>query len=397
MLRNADRIAPGPDGAMWFTQEGFQFETNALGRITTAGAVKPVAIPSGSTALALTAGPDGALWYAGFGSGPDGLGTGGGRLGRVTATASTEIALPGSPFSASAIVIGPDHALWFTADDRIGRRAPDGTLTFLRIPGADLKRLVAAPDALWFTGYSKRLLIGRITTSGVMRLFRFSPTAFSTRDIAVGADGALWFTSRNPDRIRRISTSGRLRTFPLPNQPDSPNAITAGPDGALWFTSLQIGRITPTGEITEIDVPNRHPPLLSFPRGIATGPDGAIWFTQQDTDENVDNGSERGDIGRIDLPRIGKQLLVARLADGRLRGHAKRLLRIGFIASRKASGVLRLRLRGHLALRRRVSAHPGSNSVTVRLPRKAARYELLLNLSLASQTAAVSGHVTVTH
>jgi len=37
-LRNADHIAPGPDGALWLTQDTTQ-QTRALGRITTSGEV----------------------------------------------------------------------------------------------------------------------------------------------------------------------------------------------------------------------------------------------------------------------------------------------------------------------------------------------------------------------
>jgi virginiamycin B lyase len=388
-LRNADRIAPGPDAALWFTQAAFQKHTNALGRITTEGAASVVAIPAGSSVLALTAGPDGALWYAGLGRG------GGGRLGQVTAAGANEFALPGEPFSANAIVTGPDQALWFTADDRIGRRAPDGVLTFFRVPGAtSLERIVAAPDALWFITDSEQGTIGRITTSGTIRLFPV-PSTLSAEDIAVSADGAIWFTSDVGNQIGQMTPSGRLRTYTLPNQPDSPTAITAGFDGAIWFTSLDIGRITPTGEFTEISVPDRRGYQFNFPEAITTGPDGAIWFTQQAGDGNTDDGSESSQIGKIDLPRIGKQLLVTRLADRPMRGPGNHLLRVQYTATRKASGLLRLHLPGRPALRRRVRAHAGSNSVTMRLPRKPGTYRLLLSLGLPNQSASDTGQVTV--
>ena len=119
-----------------------------------------------------------------------------------------------------------------------------------------------------------------------------------------GADGAIWFTSDVGNQIGRIAPSGGLRTYTLPNQPDSPTAITAGADGAIWFTSLDIGRITPTGEFTEISVPDRRGYEFNFPEAITTGPDGPIWFTQQaDDGGNTDNGSESSQIGKIDLPR----------------------------------------------------------------------------------------------
>ena len=79
----------------------------------------------------------------------------------------------------------------------------------------------------------------------------FFPTApsSSNRGIAVGSDGALWFTEIYNNTIGRISTTGQITTFSLSGD-RLPNAITAGPDGALWFTERQaathheIGRIT---------------------------------------------------------------------------------------------------------------------------------------------------------
>ncbi|PYR32515.1 MAG: hypothetical protein DMF90_23425 [Acidobacteria bacterium] len=74
-----------------------------------------------------------------------------------------------------------------------------------------------------------------------------------------------------------------ITAFALPNHTVDPNnpqystpiAMTTGPDGNLWFTESTrhaIGRITPTGMITEFDV-------TGTPWSITTGPDGAIWFT----------------------------------------------------------------------------------------------------------------------
>src|SRR5262249_55529888 len=63
--------------------------------------------------------------------------------------------------------------------------------------------------------------------------------------------------------------------------------IAAGPDGNVWFTEEvsegeflvvydlpQIGRITPTGEITEFSLAS-----FSSPQSIAPGSDGNLWFT----------------------------------------------------------------------------------------------------------------------
>jgi virginiamycin B lyase len=95
--------------------------------------------------------------------------------------------------------------------------------------------------------------------------------------IAVGSDGALWFTENEGNKIGRITTSGVLTEYPLPSSGGSgPSSIAAGPDGALWFVlPAAIGRITTAGVISEYPVPEFVP---GPPGGITAGPDGAMWF-----------------------------------------------------------------------------------------------------------------------
>ena len=72
---------------------------------------------------------------------------------------------------------------------------------------------------------------------------------------------------------------GQVTEFTAGLTPNSgPNRIAAGPDGNLWFTQNVggIGRITPTGDITEFAIPSPN----SGPVEIAAGPDANLWFTQ---------------------------------------------------------------------------------------------------------------------
>ncbi len=61
-----------------------------------------------------------------------------------------------------------------------------------------------------------------------------------------------------------------------------PIGITGGADGNVWFTEYgadKIGRITPTGAITEFSTglsPSSHP------NRMALGPDGNVWFADGD-------------------------------------------------------------------------------------------------------------------
>lgn len=83
--------------------------------------------------------------------------------------------------------------------------------------------------------------------AGIITEFPFSSANILTSDtIITGPDGNLWFTERQGNKIGRISPSGTVTEFPLPSGHSGPNGITVGPDGTLWFTqdSGNIGRIT---------------------------------------------------------------------------------------------------------------------------------------------------------
>ncbi len=141
--------------------------------------------------------------------------------------------------------------------------------------------IALGPDgALWFTETAGNK-IGRITTAGVITEYPlpFGAQAGSPWAIIIGPDGAMWFTEYTGNKIGRITAAGVLTEYPVPTPSSTPSGIASGPDGAIWFTENtgnNIGRITTAGAITEypISTPN------STPSGIASGPDGAIWFNE---------------------------------------------------------------------------------------------------------------------
>jgi len=157
---------------------------------------------------------------------------------------------------------------------------------------------LGADGALWFTDNGTNS-IGRIdpalATNGTSNgITEFPiPTGNSLADaITAGPDGALWFTEQSGNNIGRIDpTTHVIAEFPILTANSNPLGIASGPDGALWFveeTANNIGRIDPTTHtVTEFPITTSS----SFPVGIAAGPDGALWFTE------TSNG---GKIGRID-------------------------------------------------------------------------------------------------
>ncbi|MEO8584735.1 MAG: Ig-like domain-containing protein [Acidobacteriota bacterium] len=144
-----------------------------------------------------------------------------------------------------------------------------------------------ADGNLWFTGYNSNR-IGRVTPAGVFTEFSIPTSLSRSHGIAAGPDGNLWFTEESGNKIGRITTAGATTEFPIPTAGSSPYGIAAGPDGNIWFTEQsanKIGRITTAGAITEFPIPTAS----SRPYGIAAGPDGNLWFTE--------NGGNK--IGRI--------------------------------------------------------------------------------------------------
>ena len=149
-----DGITAGPDGALWFTDYD-----NAIGRITTAGAVTLYPGPTGPS-YAITTGPDGALWFTEYLF----------NIGRMTTSGTvTEYQVTTDVSNLFGITAGPDGALWFTeASGNIGRISTAGAVTWYPVPAANSTpfTIAAGPDgALWFTEQTGNN-IGRITTAG---------------------------------------------------------------------------------------------------------------------------------------------------------------------------------------------------------------------------------------
>ncbi|MER6254672.1 hypothetical protein ABT224_25280 [Streptomyces sp. NPDC001584] len=83
------------------------------------------------------------------------------------------------------------------------------------------------------------------------------------------------------NRIGRITPSGVITQYDVPSNglAPQPQDIVAGPDDSLWFTdrnSGQIGRISTSGVIAMFPLPSSE----RGPWGITKGPDDDIWFAE---------------------------------------------------------------------------------------------------------------------
>ena len=247
------------------------------------------------------------------------------------ACVSASVALmcaPAAMAELGAILSAPHGDVWFTEPtaNRIGEIRSSGVVSWLQVPTTHSEPggLSVGPGGeIWFTE-PKAGKIGQINSRGAISEFSvplppanppttgplgIGPPLKSSElpgpgVLTAGPDGNLWFTygggsygisSVYGGQIDRITPSGTISEYQIPSQNSEPHRIVSGPDGNLWFTESTlnggvIGRTTPSGAVTTFALPEQHEP-----GGIATGPDGALWFA------DVVFGPKRitGMIGRI--------------------------------------------------------------------------------------------------
>lgn len=161
--------------------------------------------------------------------------------------------------------------------------------------GTKAEALAFAPDGnLWFTAnsfYASTDVIGRTTLGGEVKEFPLPKRdRLEIGDIAVGAEGGLWFADTGAEAIGRSNLDGQVTEFPLSSD-SGPSGLVAGPDGAIWFTESgtgRLGRIEEGGSITSFALP-----LGSHPLDLAAS-DGALWVTE----------SGRNAIARVSLDGV---------------------------------------------------------------------------------------------
>ena len=105
----------------------------------------------------------------------------------------------------------------------------------------------------------------------------------SPHDVAVGADGIVWYTAQRDGKLGRLDpTTGKVDLIPL-GRGASPHGVIIGPDGAPWVTeggTNAIVRVDPTTRaVKSWPMPEGRPYLnlntASFDKR------GRIWFTGQ--------------------------------------------------------------------------------------------------------------------
>jgi virginiamycin B lyase len=298
-------IAVGPEDGIWYLQSG-RGEAQ-FGRMTTGEQPLGGTYLGGSyVASDIAEGADGNMWIP--------LSTVSGEepaaIARVTPAEEVELfpingpTIPGCEgCGAGAIARGADGQMWFT-DDRpdsqghifIGSIDTSGHITPHPIPtgvGHDLPTETApvalalgSDGAVWFTDRGHDAeghnLVGRITPGAIVE-YPIPAIGAAPAGIALGADGDMWFAEPGVGRIGRVTPTGAFTEFSAPNISEYLHGVVRGPDGKIWFGvgssfegNAALGSISTTGEVRSY-----APTFVTGPGNLTVGPEGDIWFTDQ--------------------------------------------------------------------------------------------------------------------
>jgi streptogramin lyase len=186
---------------------------------------------------------------------------------------------------------GPEGEIWLGGGDTTGRISTSGLITTLDTSATLPGRMVAGSDGnMWFAENGiDSTVIGHINPAGEVAEFN-SEGNTRPRWLTLGPEGNVWYTAGmvglkklgeegEPSAIGRITPSGAVTEFTVGlNSKSGLQEIATGADGDLWFVNDgeadSIGRVTPSGEIKEFAMP--HKGLV--PHGIAAGSNGNVYF-----------------------------------------------------------------------------------------------------------------------
>ncbi len=260
-------VAVAPDGTVWFTIDFSDaigvLRQNRLHRIPKEG--------QNFEPLGLAVDRDGYAWYT---DGPSR------RIARMSpdgVVASFALSTPVAKLG--RLATAPDGAVWFAEESTYSfTRFKDGTFSRHEVSSPGIAPFGVAVDAsgtVWGTLPRVNRLV-RISPRGEMSEVEPPTRAAQLGDVAVAADGAVWFLEMQANKIGRFA-NGQFAEFPVPTHSAGLTALAIAPDGAVWFTELRgqrLGRLR-DGVIVEFPLPQSD----ARPFGIAVDGAGNVWYT----------------------------------------------------------------------------------------------------------------------
>lgn len=185
-------ITYGPDGNWWLAEVG------NIHKMTPAGVYTSYPVPSGD-ARSIVAGADGRLWFTERNTH---------RVSRITTAGVIEqFDLPTTPAGPMGILRGLDGHIWFTqeAGSRLARITEQGAVTEYDLPeDSGPLGLVEGPRGVFWVVLSAANQIARVTIPVGLELFDIPTENSYSTNIALDADGNVWFTELLGNKIGKL-------------------------------------------------------------------------------------------------------------------------------------------------------------------------------------------------
>ena len=271
------------DGGAWFIVEG----SSQIGHISAAGKSAFFPVPTDFPGqyineVSLVAGAAGSVWVASDAT-----------IGHIAANGDTTMQAltdfdAGYPqqFVADAdgtawVLTGGELGLGDYAPSEIGHLGANGTLAKIPLGNVTPSRIALGPSGnLYFSGVEQAQndgglnnIVGSITPAGQLTT---APVDFQATQMFTGRDGTVWIFS-DQGTLVHISSGLDAQVTGQATLPESP-IVTQASDGNFWFATAdanQLGRLTPSGNLTEYSVPaNSHFPAIE---SIDSDSAGNIW------------------------------------------------------------------------------------------------------------------------
>lgn len=130
---------------------------------------------------------------------------------------------------------------------------------------------VAEPNAHRIDRISASVALSCASNCAMQSISLPSGSNAAPENLAIGADGNVWFTDASPGAgyigfislYQCANAACKAVEYPVPSAGSAPWGITAGPDGNIWFTESVPTGATLTGHIGEVQIqPWVAPPLL---------------------------------------------------------------------------------------------------------------------------------------
>jgi virginiamycin B lyase len=182
---------------------------------------------------------------------------------------------------------------------RLGLSSDPGFVEYRMPVKTDIPTAVAigSNGAVWFTlEFSDAIAVFR---NGKIDRIPKGTQNLEPLGLAVDAAGGAWYTDTPMRAISRISSDGSIRSFPLSTPIVQLGRLAVAPDGAVWFADITTASVTRLQD----GVFRRHGAGSpgATPYGIAVDPGGTVWATIQGADK-LARISTDGQVTALDVP-----------------------------------------------------------------------------------------------